>query len=421
MSPAAETRQNVGIQVIVRSPGRMSYEFFYIIFSLMVISAVLSLTFFMAWKNFGQEKHALTWSAAFFAGMLQWGCTVNSNLFPSTETYLLAESALSIAMITLWLRAHCQRTGCGQLPKNLWPYSLAVYSIIVWHILVSPHTGVRMSVVPIYAALVLGMSSYLIVSFREQTRPAEWAAAIAIAIFGASQFGVGMLAFMQGAVADESVRAAYLHFSFLTLPAGYIATSMLIILMMASDIAAQMREMAIKDQLTGLLNRRGFTENGERVFSAARRSGQPLSVIMTDIDRFKYINDKYGHAAGDTALQHFANLVSEDRRQEDIVARVGGEEFALLLPGTDLRDAMAIADQLCKKIGATPLKMTAVGLPMTSSFGVAAISEHDGTLDDMVLRADRALYRSKRAGRNQVDLESSQMMLAADGSLQPLS
>lgn len=399
----------------------MSYQFFYIIFSLMVISAVLSLTFFMAWKNFGHEKHALTWAAAFLAGMLQWGCTVNVDLFPSLESYLLTETALSIAMITLGLRGHCQRTRCRHLPRNLWPCSVAVYSIIVWHTLVSPHTGIRMSVVPFFAAITLGMSSYLIISFRQQTRPAEWAAAIAIAIFGVSQFGTGILAFMQGAVANESVRAVYLHFNFLTLPAGYIATSMLIILMMASDIAAQMREMAIKDQLTGLLNRRGFSENGERAFSAARRSDQPLSVIMTDIDRFKFINDKYGHAAGDTALAHFANLVSEDRRQEDIVARVGGEEFALLLPGTELRDAMAIADQLCKKIGATPLKTTVVGLPMTSSFGVAAISDNDATLDDMVLRADRALYRSKRAGRNQVDLESSQMLLAEDGSLQPLS
>ncbi len=91
----------------------------------------------------------------------------------------------------------------------------------------------------------------------------------------------------------------------------------------------------------------------------------------------------------DSALVHFARLFAESRRQEDIVARVGGEEFALLLPGTDLRDAMAIADQLCAKIGATPLDITIVGLPITASFGVAAISEKDKSLDDIVLRADR--------------------------------
>ena len=191
--------------------------------------------------------------------------------------------------------------------------------------------------------------------------------------------------------------------------------------MMASDISAKLKKMAIQDELTGLLNRRGFHEYGERAFSAARRASLPLSVIMTDIDRFKYINDKFGHAAGDTALAHFARLVSDTRRQEDVIARVGGEEFALLLPGTDLRDAMAMADQLCKRIGSTPLETTAVGLPMTSSFGVATISENDTSLDDIVLRADRALYRSKRAGRNQVDLESSQLMRAADGSLVPVS
>jgi diguanylate cyclase (GGDEF)-like protein len=146
-----------------------------------------------------------------------------------------------------------------------------------------------------------------------------------------------------------------------------------------------------------------------------------MSIIMTDIDRFKYINDKFGHAAGDMALAHFARLFSESRRKEDVVARVGGEEFALLLPGTDLRDAMAIADQLCARIGSTPLETTVVGLPMTASFGVAAISEKDKSLDDMLLRADRALYRSKRAGRNQVDLESSQLLRAADGRLVPVS
>ncbi len=81
---------------------------------------------------------------------------------------------------------------------------------------------------------------------------------------------------------------------------------------------------------------------------------------------------------------------------------------------------MAIADQLCRTVGATPMNLTSVGLPMTSSFGVASISKDDRELDDMVRRADRALYRSKRSGRNQVDLESSQLMLAADGTLRPV-
>lgn len=399
----------------------MGSEYFYIVFSLMVISAALSLTFFMAWRNFGRKSHALTWSVAFLAGSLQWLCSLNADVFPNTEAYLLVESALSMVLVTLGLRGHCQRTKCKFLPKNLWPYVLSVYAIIAWHIAVDPHVGIRMTVVPAFAALTMLLSAYMILTHRERTRPAEWVVAIGLGVFAITQVGAASLAFMQGATGDESIAAAYRHFNFLTLPAGYVVTSMLIILMMASDISAKLKKMAVQDQLTGLLNRRGFEEYGSRAFAVARRTGQSMSVIMTDIDRFKYINDKFGHAAGDMALVHFARLFSESRRQEDVAARVGGEEFALLLPGTDLRDAMAIADQLCAKIGSTPLDTTVVGLPMTSSFGVAAISKKDTSLDDILLRADRALYRSKRAGRNQVDLESSQLLRAADGKLVPVS
>lgn len=399
----------------------MVSPFFYIVFSLTVTSAVLSLTFFMAWKYFGRNPHALTWSAAFVAATVQWLSVMNADLFPSTELFFLTENAGSTAMVTLGLRGHCQRTKCKLLPANLWPYALAVYAIVAWHILVEPHTGMRMATVPAYAVITLILSATMIIRYREHTRPAEWAAAIAILIVAVTQAVATVLAFLQGPVGGELITAAYLHFNFLTLPAGYIGMSMLVILMMASDISAKMKKIATQDQLTGLLNRRGFTEYGERAYAAARRAGTDLSVIMTDIDRFKYINDRYGHAAGDAALAHFAKLVSESRRSEDVIARVGGEEFALLLPGTNLRDAMALADQLCDKIGSNPLDTTRIGLPMTSSFGVASISEKDKSLDDMVLRADRAMYRSKRAGRNQVDLESSQLMLAQDGTLRPVT
>lgn len=399
----------------------MSSPFFYIIFSLMISSAALSAIFFIAWSNFGRQQHALTWSAAFFAGMLQWAVTLNAGQFPSNEAYLLAENAFSIILITLGLRGHCQRTNCKWLPGSLFPYAAVVYAVVAWHIVVEPHAGIRLAVIPVYAALTLFLSSYMIVSYRERTRPSEWAAAAFIALFAATQAISAWIALQQGANPVEEVLNAFMHFTFLTVPAGYMAMAMFIILMMASDISAKMKRLAVRDQLTGLLNRRGFNEYGEKAFSAAQRNGTPLSVIMTDIDRFKYINDKFGHAAGDTALAHFAMLVEEGRRKEDVIARVGGEEFALLLPGTDLRDAMAMADQLCSKIGATPMDLTSIGLPMTSSFGVAAISDKDTTLDDMVRRADRALYRSKRAGRNRVDLESSQLLLASDGTLQPVS
>jgi diguanylate cyclase (GGDEF)-like protein len=398
----------------------MASPFFYIIFSLMISSAALSVVFFLAWSNFGRQDHALTWSLAFLAGTFNWGATLNSGFFPTQETYLLFENAFAVAMITLGVRGHCQRTECKLLPGNLVPYAAAVFFAIAWFIVAEPHHGIRLGLIPAYASLTLYLSAYIIVTYRDKARPSEWATAIFCALFATAQALSAWLAFSQGPVRYDVVHSVYMHFTFLTLPSGYMAMAMFIILMMASDISAKMKRLAVHDQLTGLLNRRGFNEYGAKAFAAAQRNGQPLCVIMTDIDRFKYINDKYGHAAGDTALAHFAKLVSENRRKADVIARVGGEEFALLLPGTELRDALALADQLCKKVGSTPMELTTIGLPMTSSFGVAAISRKDTSLDDMVRRADRALYRSKRAGRNQVDLESSQHLLTDDGTLKPI-
>ncbi len=397
-----------------------SAHFYFIVFSLMVSSAALSVTFIIAWINFGRRPHALSWAIAFLLGTLQWGTALSAGALPSPAVELLVEYAFSIGMMTLFLCGHSQRTRCAWLPQKLFPAAAVTYAIAAWFVLVAPHEGVARGIVPAYAAVTLILSAFLIVNHREQTRPSEWAAAIAIFLFGITQLFAAWIGLSQGALRDEALTAAFMHFSFLTLPGGYIAMSMFVILMMASDIAERMRELAVRDQLTGLLNRRGFCEYGEKAFSLARRSGTRLSVIMTDIDHFKVINDRFGHAAGDTALRHFAKLFAENRRKEDVVARVGGEEFAVLLPGTGLEDAMALADRLCDKIGVSPIEMTTIGLPMTSSFGVASISDSDKELDDMVRRADRALYRSKRAGRNQVDLESSQLLRTEDGKLRPV-
>ena len=399
----------------------MESQVFYILVSMIFTSAALSIIFFLAWKTQGDKPHALSWSIAYAAGTLQWVFDLHAGWFQNAQLYSLVANGLALVLVTLVLRGHCQRTECTLLPSNLWPFTGVIYAAIVWVTLFSPHIGLREAIIPTSVCLALFLCALIIIRHREHSRAAEWATAVSMILFAVSQGIAAGMAFMMGPDGESSYRALYTDYYFITLPAGYVMTSMFVVFMLASDLSEEMKSIAIRDELTGLLNRRGFTEYGERAFSAARRNKTPLSVIMTDIDRFKFINDKFGHAAGDSALRHFSNLLIVNRRGEDVVARVGGEEFALLLPGTEARDAMAIADQLCSSIGSTPIDLTTVGLPMTSSFGVATLSQNDTELDDMIRRADRALYRSKRAGRNQVDLESSQLMLAIDGSLKPVS
>lgn len=398
----------------------MESQVYYILVAMVFTSAALSIIFFLAWKDFGRKDHAFSWSLAYATGTVQWIVDLQPGWFASPAVHALVSNGLALILITLVVKGHCQRTASKLLPENLWPFTGIVFAVLTWMTVVEPHVGISNMIIPIVACTALFLCALVIIRHREHSRPVEWATATSMILFAVSQGISAGMAFMMGPDGDPSYLALYTDYFFLAAPAGYIMTSMFVILMLASDLSEEMKSLAIRDQLTGLLNRRGFVEYGEPAFSLARRNGTPLSMIMADIDRFKYINDKFGHAAGDTALRHFGELISENRRSEDIVARVGGEEFAIILPGTDLRDAMAIADQLCDKVGATPMDLTSVGLPMTSSFGVAAISKNDRELDDMVRRADRALYRSKRGGRNQVDLESSQLLLAADGTLKPV-
>jgi diguanylate cyclase (GGDEF)-like protein len=381
---------------------------------------MISVIFFLAWKMLGEKPYALSWAVAFSAATCQWVFNLSSGWFPDFQTYWITVNSLSLVVITLGIRGHCQRTNCKRLPKNLWPYAALVYAAIVWTTVVKPHIGISTAIVPGVASLTLFVSAWMIVMHREQTRPAEWAAAVSLILFGITQMSAAGVALLQGAAGDATWREMYLHVNFLTLPAGYTGSAMFVIFMLASDISEDMKEIAVRDQLTGLLNRRGFSEQGAQVYATARRANRPLSVIITDIDRFKFINDEHGHAAGDDALCHFARILSAGRRAEDILARIGGEEFSLILPGTDLESATRIADDLRDLVDSSPIRVEGNSMPMTASFGVATISRKDTCLADIVVRADRALYRSKRAGRNRVDLESSQIMRAPDGTFKAI-
>ncbi|HNP36275.1 MAG TPA: GGDEF domain-containing protein [Woeseiaceae bacterium] len=399
----------------------MSTPVFYILIVLVLTSAMISTIFFIAWKTLVQKPFTLTWSLAFLAATCQWTATLARAEFPNFQSYWLTTNALAMILITLGVRGHCQRTACSLRPGQLWLAAGVVFAGVIWTSVVTTHVGISTALVPAAAALSLFLSAAIVASYREAVRPAEYAAVVMMILFGVLQVIAALLALRQGAAGNDEYRAVFQHFNFLTLPAGYIGVSMFIIFMLASDLSEKMKEIAVVDQLTGLLNRRGFGEQGAVAYASARRSSRPVSVIMTDIDRFKFINDAHGHAVGDRALQHFSAILKSGRRTDDTIARVGGEEFALILPGTELHDAIAVAEGLCADIESTPMQVDEKELRMTASFGVSTISKNDTGLGDIVIRADRALYRSKRAGRNRVDIESSQALKYKGGSLRPVA
>jgi diguanylate cyclase (GGDEF)-like protein len=166
--------------------------------------------------------------------------------------------------------------------------------------------------------------------------------------------------------------------------------------------AQELERLATTDGMTGIYNRRHFLKLADREWHRARRYRRPLSFLMIDIDYFKSINDNFGHEMGDQMIVHLANLARECKRETDVLARIGGEEFALLLPEADLREARALAERLREEVAENPLVASLHRIPATVSVGVATACATMMEISDLMKASDHALYDAKRRGRNRV-------------------
>lgn len=163
---------------------------------------------------------------------------------------------------------------------------------------------------------------------------------------------------------------------------------------------ARLEPLATTDQLTGLYNRHYFTSELVKQINIWRRYQRPLSILFLDIDFFKKINDNYGHLAGDYALQMLSNICQEAVRDIDTVARIGGEEFAILLPSTAINGAMRTAERIRRGTEAFSFKYDNVSFRMTVSVGVTELSDESWSITEFMKAADEMLYKAKNSGRN---------------------
>lgn len=157
------------------------------------------------------------------------------------------------------------------------------------------------------------------------------------------------------------------------------------------------------DFLTGVLNRRAFVSGAERELTGARRKKQSLCLLMADIDHFKQVNDTYGHPAGDLVIKHFAAVCEANLRTGDSVGRMGGEEFAILMPGASLPGAQLAAERIRERFSRTTAAVTPHGQRVLATVSIGVVCATDGTVSHLLAEADALLYRAKQGGRNRVE------------------
>jgi diguanylate cyclase (GGDEF)-like protein len=216
----------------------------------------------------------------------------------------------------------------------------------------------------------------------------------------------------RGLAVGAPISAALIVATTLGVDAGYVAahpealaiplslvicTTAYVSALVASDV--RHRADSTLDELTGLLNRRGLEPRFAEVAEQAGLTGEPVSLVVGDIDRFKAINDAHGHAVGDTVLREVAAAMRANLRTFELLYRLGGEEFLLLLPGADAADAAMIAEALRAAID----RLRPAGIPVSCSFGIATVGSAMADLATTMNAADTALYNAKRLGRNRVE------------------
>jgi len=231
---------------------------------------------------------------------------------------------------------------------------------------------------------------------------------LVLAALGFAQRGLRALA-DPAAVASQMANDSALNvgsaFSYVPIALAFHAV---LLTLVVGRLLAELRWRSRHDGLTGLLNRRSMEELLAEQLQRSRRSAEPFVVLMLDMDHFKAINDRLGHAVGDLALRHAAALLAGALRKVDRLGRFGGEEFIALLPGITLAEAQTVAERLRDQIAMTPLAHPGGTVAMSVSIGLAAWGGAGEDLTRLLVRADQALYRAKQLGRDRVELDDGQ-------------
>ena len=375
---------------------------FFILVTLLLTSIIWTIIFLMSWFTLGKKNYSLIWAAAFAVSACQWVTVLAKPLFDSDVTYWMFGVTFSMMSVLLGTWGHCLRTNAKVNISYLVILAVITLAAVYYFKAVSVHVGLSMSLYIYYDVLLLALNAVIIFKHKIKSRPAEIGAAITYKLCAISLFVAATVALMQGSQVNPEYIQTYIMINFITVPTAHVGMAVFIIFMMTSDLSEKMEKLAMTDGLTECLNRRGFYQEAKTWLTDYMCESKHICLIYWDIDKFKDINDEYGHTAGDIVLAETANRVKQQIKSTDLMGRVGGEEFVILISSATYEEAECIAERLRSTLANKPIKYEKNLINVTASFGVIDIRCSDSPIETAIDLADKALYLAKERGRNQV-------------------
>ena len=277
--------------------------------------------------------------------------------------------------------------------------------LLIWYTYYNPNFHIRVIIVNCSMIIMSSCIIRLILSNISKTqRPFHIFAAIPfLLILFLSMVRIVPIMFGKPLIENLFFSSEY-AFSIVLYGILLVWISFSVVFISANELQNQLSKIALTDPLTGTLNRRALKGAVEREIARAKRTNLPLSLIVTDLDHFKKVNDEYGHPAGDAVLANIVKLYHGLLRTEDLLARYGGEEFVIVLPEADVTNALFVAERLRAACEKNILLFENQTIAVTSSFGVTGLFKEVKSYETLIKQADKALYRAKEEGRNRVVL-----------------
>lgn len=368
-----------------------------------ILMGIVTAVMVAMWYFYRRIPGLLAWALSYLSGFLL--CAVVLTRGQISEAWFVIDGqVLSFLMAYLNLvgaRAYIGRPAISHARAAGMGAALVVLAL--HFTIVQPNPGIRFAVVSAVTGLLFILGARVLATGNVHRFPARY-------IFASASGAHGLFLLIRPLLFNPGKAGLFdpsyaLTISQIIVLESIVAMTLLAFgsLMLANEHSTtELRRLAERDSLTSVFNSRTFLTLLDKAMSRARRKKLPLAVLLLDLDHFKSINDTWGHKAGDDALRHFVGIANGCMRNEDVIGRMGGEEFAIFLSDTDLTEAHGVAERMRALVAAHPATTAEGTIPLTVSIGVTLALAGEAT-DALLHRADVAMYQAKRKGRDRIE------------------